>query len=61
MLDNANTINYEATITDPKTFSRPWKVSMPVTIATARKPRGCSNSSGAVRVTEELIYGDLQL
>ena len=28
MLD-ANTLNYEATITDPKTFSRPWKISLP--------------------------------
>ncbi len=26
---DANTIQYEATITDPKTFSRPWTISMP--------------------------------
>ena len=25
-----NTINYEATMEDPKVFSRPWKISMPV-------------------------------
>ena len=23
-------IQYEATITDPKTYSRPWKISMPI-------------------------------
>jgi hypothetical protein len=24
------TLTYEATITDPKTFSRPWKITMPL-------------------------------
>lgn len=28
---DANTINYEATIDDPKTFSRPWKIAFPIT------------------------------
>jgi hypothetical protein len=28
---NANTINYEATIDDPKVYTRPWKVAMPLT------------------------------
>jgi hypothetical protein len=27
---NADTMLYEATIEDPKTFSRPWKISMPL-------------------------------
>ena len=27
---NADTINYEVTITDPKVFTRPWKISMPL-------------------------------
>ena len=27
---NADTIQYEATITDPKVFSKPWKISMPI-------------------------------
>jgi hypothetical protein len=27
---DANTINYEATIDDPKTFTRPWTVSIPL-------------------------------
>jgi hypothetical protein len=29
-LMNANHINYEATIEDPKVFTRPWKMSMPL-------------------------------
>ena len=29
-LVDANTINYEATIDDPKTYTRPWKVAMPI-------------------------------
>jgi len=28
--DGRNIINYEATIEDPKVFSRPWKISMPL-------------------------------
>ena len=27
---DANTINYEAIITDPKVFSRPWKIAFPI-------------------------------
>ena len=27
---DANTLQYEATIDDPKVFSRPWKMSMPL-------------------------------
>jgi hypothetical protein len=27
---DANTINYEATIDDPKMYTRPWKVAMPI-------------------------------
>jgi hypothetical protein len=28
---DANTINYQATIDDPKTFSRPWTIAFPIT------------------------------
>src|SRR5947207_7584906 len=27
---STDVLNYEATITDPKVFSRPWKISMPL-------------------------------
>jgi hypothetical protein len=27
---DANTISYEATIDDPKTYTRPWKIAMPI-------------------------------
>jgi hypothetical protein len=29
-LAGRDVINYEATIQDPKVFSRPWKISMPL-------------------------------
>src|SRR5262245_52612249 len=29
-LADSNTINYEATMEDPKVFSRPWKIAMPL-------------------------------
>jgi hypothetical protein len=29
-LENADTLRYDATITDPKVFTRPWKISMPL-------------------------------
>ena len=28
---DANTIQYEATVTDPRTWVRPWKVALPFT------------------------------
>jgi hypothetical protein len=48
-------ITYEATITDPKTFSRPWKMSMPL------YRRGEKNAQlmefKCVEFVEELMYG----
>jgi hypothetical protein len=48
-------ISYEATITDPKTFSRPWKMSMPL------YRRGEKNAQlmefKCVEFVEELMYG----
>ena len=43
------TLNYEATIEDPKVFTRPWKISMPLYRHVGRTRRswnsGASNSS----------------
>lgn len=55
---NADVINYEATIDDPKTFSRPWKMSFPLY-------RRLENNAKllefkCVEFTEELIYGHLR-
>lgn len=55
---DANTLNYEATITDPKTFSRPWKVSLP--LYRHREKNARLLEFKCVEFTEELIYGDLR-
>src|SRR3954470_4841021 len=48
-------INYEATITDPKTFSRPWKMSMPL-YRRAEKNAQLMEFK-CVEFVEELMYG----
>jgi hypothetical protein len=53
-----NTINYEATMEDPQTFSRPWKISMPLY-------RHLENNAQlmeykCVEFVEELMYGHLR-
>jgi hypothetical protein len=55
---NADVINYEATISDPKTFTRDWKISFPIY-------RRLENNAKllefkCVEFTEELIYGHLR-
>jgi len=48
-------LNYEATITDPKVFSRPWKISMPLY---RRLDRGAQIMDfKCVEFVEELMYG----
>ncbi len=39
-------IQYEATITDPKVFTRPWKISMPLT-GTWTRMRGSASSNAS--------------
>jgi hypothetical protein len=56
MLD-ANTLNYEATITDPKTFSRPWKISLP--LYRHREANARLLEFKCVEYVEQLIYGPL--
>ncbi|MEX1034239.1 MAG: hypothetical protein WDZ30_12820 [Cellvibrionaceae bacterium] len=55
---SANTIMYEATITDPEIFTRPWKISMPLY-------RRLDNNMQlldfkCVEFVEELLYGHLR-
>lgn len=53
-----NTMNYEATIEDPKTFSGPWKVN--VILYRHREAGARLLEFKCVEYTEELIYGDLR-
>jgi len=54
---DADTLTYEATITDPKTFSRPWKVSLP--LYRHREKNARLLEFKCVEYAEELIYGGL--
>lgn len=51
-------INYEATIEDPKIFSRPWKISMPI-YRRAEKDAQLIEFK-CVEFVEELMYGHLK-
>ncbi len=55
---SADIIQYEATITDPKTFSRPWKMSMPL-YRRAEKNVQLMDFK-CVEFVEELMYGKLR-
>jgi hypothetical protein len=57
-LMDANTINYEATIEDPKTFTKPWKMRMP--IYRHREPNAQLMEYKCVEFAEELMYGHLR-
>ena len=52
------TIRYEATITDPNTFTRPWKMSMNLYKRQGEDAR--LNQFKCVEFVEELMYGDLR-
>jgi len=49
---------YEATIEDPKTFSRPWKISMPLYRRKEKNARLMEFK--CVEFAEELLYGHLR-
>jgi hypothetical protein len=51
-------LNYEATIEDPKTFTRPWKVSMPLYRRIERNAQLLEYK--CVEFVEELMYGHLR-
>ena len=48
-------LNYEATIEDPKTFSRPWKISMPIYRRVEKNAQLLEFK--CVEFSEELLYG----
>ena len=50
-----NALHYEATIEDPKVFSRPWKMSMP--LYRRRDANMQLMEYKCVPFTEELLYG----
>jgi hypothetical protein len=55
---DANTLKYEATIEDPKTFSRPWTISMP--LYRRREANAQLMEYKCVPFAEELMYGHLR-
>ena len=54
----ADTLNYEATIEDPKVFSRPWKISMPLYRRVEKNAKLLEYK--CVEFAEELLYGPLR-
>jgi hypothetical protein len=52
------TLRYEATITDPETFTRPWKISMNLYKHVGEDAR--LNQFKCVEFVEELMYGKLR-
>ncbi len=56
-LVDENHIQYEATINDPKTFSRPWTISMPLYRNIEDDARLLEFN--CVEYAEQLLYGDL--
>jgi hypothetical protein len=50
-------LQYEATIEDPKVFTRPWKISFP--LYRHKEAQAQRNEFKCVEFTEELIYGSL--
>jgi hypothetical protein len=53
-----NTLQYEATMEDPKVFTRPWKISMP--LYRRREPNAQLLEYKCVQFAEELMYGHLR-
>jgi hypothetical protein len=49
---------YEATIEDPKVFTRPWKISMPLYRRTEKNVQLLDFK--CVEFSEELLYGEFR-
>jgi len=54
---SADVLTYEATIEDPKVFSRPWKINMPLYRRVEKNARLLEYK--CVEFAEELLYGPL--
>jgi hypothetical protein len=57
-LRSPDVIDYEATIEDPKTFTRPWKISLPLYRRLEKNAKILEYK--CVEYAEELIYGHLR-
>jgi hypothetical protein len=57
-MQGENTLMYEARIEDPKTFSRPWTIRMP--LYRRLEPNVQLLEFKCVEFSEELLYGDLK-
>jgi hypothetical protein len=55
---SSNVLQYEATIEDPKIFSRPWKISMPLYKHVEKNAQLLEFK--CAEFTEELMYGQLR-
>jgi hypothetical protein len=55
---SADVIWYEATIEDPKVFTRPWKISMP--LYRRNEPNAMLLDFKCVEFVEELMYGEFR-
>jgi hypothetical protein len=55
---DADHLNYEATIEDPKVLTRPWKMSMPLYRRVEKNAQLLEYN--CVPFSEELLYGDLR-
>jgi hypothetical protein len=53
-----NALNYEARIEDPKTFTRPWTIRMP--LYRRLEPKAQLLEYKCVEFSEELLYGELK-
>jgi hypothetical protein len=51
-------INYEVTVEDPKTFTRPWKISMP--LYRRLEPNAQLIEYRCIEFAEEFMYGNLR-
>jgi len=51
-------LNYEATIEDPDTFTRPWKISMP--LYRRKEPNAQLLEFKCIEFAEDMIYGHLR-